>query len=302
MKSRLLIGSLALQMGQQQVDELSTANRKLLKRQGRTEEALVQDMEDLKDELAKTRLDLDASHTRFRETVQTRDAQLAAADTQAMSMRGHIEVLEGDLKRLNEQAAAREKELKAAFDDKLSLELKQQQLRYDGRLQMMDFESRRQMMGSVDVSQADALRKVLQEEQRLQPRVSDTEPAKLDQSIREAVNQHLPSVLREITNRDDSALVCSREALTCDAVHPGVAALCPASRQRVPDSMILQVCRVWNGGLNSNDSSWSHSTKASFSSRNSRLPCAQMSSAQKRPLPPVPLRSASPWNCCKRRR
>ena len=109
---------------------------KLAKRQGRHEEAMAADIEQLQDELSKTRLDLEASQARFREVVQARDAQLAAAETQALSMRGHMDVLEADVKRLTEQMAAREKELVATYDERLHLELKQQQLRYERRLQV----------------------------------------------------------------------------------------------------------------------------------------------------------------------
>jgi chromosome segregation ATPase len=121
------------------LDEEIRAKSKLFKRQGRQEESLATEVEQLKDELSKTRLDLEASQVGFRDAIQTRDAHLAAAETQAMSLKGHIDVLESDVKRLNDQIVAREKELVATYDERMLLELKQQQLRYDRRLQVRTY-------------------------------------------------------------------------------------------------------------------------------------------------------------------
>jgi chromosome segregation ATPase len=94
------------------------------------------EIKQLQDKLSKTHLDLEASHGCFREAVQSRDAHLAAAETQVLSLKGHIEVLEGEVKRLTDQMAAREKDLTTMYDERLHLELKQQQLRFDRRLQV----------------------------------------------------------------------------------------------------------------------------------------------------------------------
>jgi hypothetical protein len=118
------------------LDEESRAKAKLMKRQGRHEEAIARDVEQLQDELARTRLDLNASQAHLRDALHSRDAQLAVAETQAVSMRSHCDMLEADVKRLGEQAASREKELAAAYDERLHLEMKQQQLRYERRLQV----------------------------------------------------------------------------------------------------------------------------------------------------------------------
>lgn len=119
------------------MEEESRARSRLQKRQCRTEESLAKEIEQLQDELSKTRLDLEAVQGCFREAVQSRDAHLAAAETQALSLKGHIEVLEGEVKRLNDQMAAREKELAIMYDERLHLELTQQKLRYDRRLQVL---------------------------------------------------------------------------------------------------------------------------------------------------------------------
>jgi ribosomal protein L16 Arg81 hydroxylase len=118
------------------LEEESRAKTKLLKRQGRQEECLAAEVEQLQDELAKTRLDLEANQTAFREAVQARDAQLAATEVQAQSAKAQAASLSADVQRLNGQLSTREKELTAAFDDRLHLELKQQQLRYERRLQV----------------------------------------------------------------------------------------------------------------------------------------------------------------------
>lgn len=64
------------------------------------------------------------------------------------------------------------------------------------------------MIGAAEPGQLDAFRKVLQEEYdvRTHRSVAD-EVGRLDHSLREVVSQQLSHVLKEITNRDDTARV-----------------------------------------------------------------------------------------------
>eukprot|EP00892_Ulva_mutabilis_P007660 jgi/Ulvmu1/5266/UM022_0060.1 len=81
---------------------------------------------------------------------------------------------------------------------------------YSGRLadhlQELDLESRGRLMGAAEPGQMDAFRKVLHEEYdvRTQRSVAD-EVGRLDHSLREVVSQQVSNVLKEITNRDDTA-------------------------------------------------------------------------------------------------
>lgn len=73
-------------------------------------------------------------------------------------------------------------------------------------LQELDLENRGRLMGAAEPGQLDAFRKVLQEEYdvRTHRSVAD-EVGRLDHSLREVVSQQLSHVLKEITNRDDTA-------------------------------------------------------------------------------------------------
>ena len=67
-------------------------------------------------------------------------------------------------------------------------------------------ENRGRLMGAAEPGQMDAFRKVLQEEYdvRTHRSVAD-EMGRLDHSLREVVSQQLSNVMKEITNRDDTA-------------------------------------------------------------------------------------------------
>lgn len=73
-------------------------------------------------------------------------------------------------------------------------------------LQELDLENRGRLIGAAEPGQLDAFRKVLQEEYdvRTHRSVAD-EVGRLDHSLREVVSQQLGHVLKEITNRDDTA-------------------------------------------------------------------------------------------------
>ena len=64
------------------------------------------------------------------------------------------------------------------------------------------------LLGSSESAHIDAFRRVLQEENGVrQQRTVATEVGKLDQSLREALNQQLSTALQEITNRENSTRV-----------------------------------------------------------------------------------------------
>lgn len=109
---------------------------KMTKRQERADEARRNEVAVVQQELHRVRQHASESEQRAREALQKRDVQLAVAETQAVAQRGQIEQLEEEVRRLGEQMAAREREISATYDERLHLELKQQQLRYDRRLQV----------------------------------------------------------------------------------------------------------------------------------------------------------------------
>ena len=71
-----------------------------------------------------------------REAIQQRDVQLVVAESKAAAQRSQIEQQEHEVRRMQEQVATRERELATVHEERLNLELKQQQLRYDRRLQV----------------------------------------------------------------------------------------------------------------------------------------------------------------------
>ena len=125
-----------VQEATQRLDREARCNARLSKRTGRAEAALAAEAEQAQDELAAARLDLAACEARLREALQSRDAQLAAAEAQTLGLRGRVAALEEETARLEAARGAREKELTAAAEERLHLELREQQLRYERRLQV----------------------------------------------------------------------------------------------------------------------------------------------------------------------
>ena len=130
------ISMMGMQDMARKLEEETRAKNKLLKRQGKHEDCAAAEAEHLHAQLAHAHSELHAAESRAREAAQAMDSQQAAAAVQEKSLQSHIQVLEADVRRLTEQAQARERELTATYDDRLHLELKQQQLRYERRLQV----------------------------------------------------------------------------------------------------------------------------------------------------------------------
>jgi hypothetical protein len=75
-------------------------------------------------------------------------------------------------------------------------------------VQMLEFDNGGKLLGVPDADPVAAFRRVLQEEHEArQQRSVVSEVSKLDQSLRDAVNQQVSSALKEITNRDSSQRV-----------------------------------------------------------------------------------------------
>lgn len=108
----------------------------MAKRQERADHARRNEVAMGQQELNRIRENATEAEQRAREAMQKRDVQLAVAETQAVALRGQIEQLEAEVRRLGEQMAGREKEISTAYEERLHLELKQQQLRYDRRMQV----------------------------------------------------------------------------------------------------------------------------------------------------------------------
>lgn len=125
-----------LQEAQRKLEEEVRCRTKMTKRQERADEARRNEVSSVQQELHRVRQHACEAEHRDREALQKRDVQLAVAETQAVAQRGQIEQLEEEVRRLGEQMAAREREISATYDERLHLELKQQQLRYDRRLQV----------------------------------------------------------------------------------------------------------------------------------------------------------------------
>lgn len=118
------------------LEEERRAKLKAEKRLERLETARKQETKQLRHELACLRqaaVEADAGH---REAVQQRDVQLVVAESKATAQRSQIEQQEQEVRRMQEQVAIRERELATVHEERLNLELKQQQLRYDRRLQV----------------------------------------------------------------------------------------------------------------------------------------------------------------------
>lgn len=109
---------------------------KIAKRQERADVARRNEVATVQQELHRIREHAAEAEQRAREALQKRDVQLAVAETQAVAQKGQIEQLEAEVRRLGEQSAGREKDISTAYEERLHLELKQQQLRYDRRLQV----------------------------------------------------------------------------------------------------------------------------------------------------------------------
>lgn len=121
---------------QQRLDEEVRSRTKMAKRQERADHARRNEVAMGQQELNRIRENATEAEQRAREAMQKRDVQLAVAETQAVALRGQIEQLEAEVRRLGEQMAGREKEISTAYEERLHLELKQQQLRYDRRMQV----------------------------------------------------------------------------------------------------------------------------------------------------------------------
>jgi hypothetical protein len=125
-----------LQAQQACLDEERRTRTKLAKRLERVETARRQETKQLREELACMRQAVAESEAAHRETVQQRDVQLVVAESKAAAQRSQLEHQEQEVRRMQEQVATRERELAAVHEERLNLELKQQQLRYDRRLQV----------------------------------------------------------------------------------------------------------------------------------------------------------------------
>jgi hypothetical protein len=82
-------------------------------------------------------------------------------------------------------------------------------------MQILDFENRERMSGMSDSHHLEALRRMIQEESKYRHQCSvGQEASLLDHSVKDAVNQQISTVLKEITNRDDSARVHAPSVMT----------------------------------------------------------------------------------------
>lgn len=127
---------LYLQAQQGCLDEERRTRTKLAKRLERVETARRQETKQLRDELECLRQAAAEAEAGHREAVQQRDVQLVVAESKAAAQRSQLEQQEQEVRRMQEQVATRERELATVHDERLNLELKQQQLRYDRRLQV----------------------------------------------------------------------------------------------------------------------------------------------------------------------
>lgn len=118
------------------LDEERRTRTKLAKRLERVETARRQETKQLRDELARLRQGAAEAEAGHREAIQQRDVQLVVADSKAAAQRSQVEQQEQEVRRMQEQVATRERELATMHEERLNLELKQQQLRYDRRLQV----------------------------------------------------------------------------------------------------------------------------------------------------------------------
>jgi chromosome segregation ATPase len=123
-----------VQAQQARLDDELRVRAKLSKRLERTDGARRMETMQLREELSRLREGAAEAEARHREAIQHRDVQLAVADSKAAALRSQVEQLEGDVRRMGDQLSTREKELAAMYEERLHLELKQQQLRYDRRL------------------------------------------------------------------------------------------------------------------------------------------------------------------------
>lgn len=125
-----------LQAQQACLDEERRTCTKLAKRLERVETARRKETTQLRDELARVREAAAEAEAGHREAVQQRDVQLVVAESKAAAQRSQLEQQEQEVRRMQEQVATRERELSTVHEERLNLELKQQQLRYDRRLQV----------------------------------------------------------------------------------------------------------------------------------------------------------------------
>lgn len=127
-----------LQAQQACLDEERRTRTKIAKRLERVETTRRQETKHLRDELASLRQAAAEAEAGHREAVQQRDVQLVVAESKAAAQRSQLEQQEQELRRMQEQIAVRERELSIVHEERMNLELKQQQLRYDRRLQVCE--------------------------------------------------------------------------------------------------------------------------------------------------------------------
>lgn len=225
-------------------EEEARVKARELRRAARAEEAMRGELATANAAIAALRHDAAAAASAAAEAAAAHDARLAAAETSAAALQGAVDAHEAEARRVAEQAAAREKAFAAEHDAKLELELKQQQLRYERRLQELELESRRRLSHSAGDAHAptggggappaaaaqqqgliaELLHRLVAGEgsPRRRPCVRDGDDdvamvlggarsaTSVQQAVCQVVSDQVASALREITARDEQAHVRSR--------------------------------------------------------------------------------------------